>query len=204
MSTLKSHEKVVFEKLFDRNGYVLDFTDKTFSEFFRENGVNIDADHYKFNGPSKMKRLRAFWEVEENPLVGRVLKALLDYACAVEKVDEANKAKATEIICHLLGKSISISDPSSSESDFLAKEFSKANLSKLNIDAKFQTVIEQRISEIHKSLKVDSALAVVFLCGSTLEGLLLDAASKNSKAFNQAKSAPKDAAGAVKSLRIGR
>lgn len=33
MSTLKTHEKTVFEKLFDRGGYVLDFTDATYAAF---------------------------------------------------------------------------------------------------------------------------------------------------------------------------
>jgi hypothetical protein len=54
VSTLKAHEKVVFEKLFDRGGYVLDFTDPTFSAFFREHGVSIDDLKYRFNGSSKM------------------------------------------------------------------------------------------------------------------------------------------------------
>jgi hypothetical protein len=62
----------------------------------------------------------------------------------------------------------------------------------LNIDAQLQSVIEQRIDEIHLSLKSEAALATIFLCGSTLEGLLLDAATKQPQQFNMAKSAPKD------------
>ena len=86
MSTLKAHEKIIFEKLFDRGGYVLDFTDRTYAEFFREPGVNIDVQ--------------------------------------------------------------------------------------------LQAVIEQRVDEILKAMRADASLATVFLCGSTLEGLLLDAATK--------------------------
>lgn len=192
MSQLKAHEKVVFEKLFDRGGYVLNFTDRTFSEFFREHGVDIDGEKYKFNGPSKKKRLRAFWEIEQDVLVGRVLEALLEYACATENVDKREKEKALEMIDRLLGRKRGRQEAASTEHDFLAQEYSQLSLARLNIDAPFQTVIEQRISEIHKSLKADAALAAIFLCGSTLEGLLLDAATKNAQQFNQANSAPKD------------
>lgn len=38
MSQLKAHEKVIFERLFDRGGYVLDFTDRTYAEFLGNMG----------------------------------------------------------------------------------------------------------------------------------------------------------------------
>jgi len=85
MSQLKAHEKIVFEKLFDRGGYVLNFTDRTYAEFFREHDLNIDANKYRINGTSKMKRLRTFWEIEPNNVVGKVLAALLEYACTIAK-----------------------------------------------------------------------------------------------------------------------
>lgn len=198
MSQLKAHEKIVFEKLFDRGGYVLHFTDRTFSEFFREHGIDIDLQKYRLNGSSKMKRLRAFWEIEPDPLVGRVLDALLKCAEASEGVADNDRRIASEIIGRLTGKPVSASESSSNEQDFLAKQYLHLNLARLNIDAPFQQVIEQRIGEIHKSLEADAALAVVFLCGSTLEGLLLDAATKNAQQFNQANSAPKDKNGGSK------
>ena len=192
MAQLKAHEKAIFERLFDRGGYVLDFTDRRFSEFFREHRIDIDHPRYRFNGPSKMKRLRAFWEVESDAVVGSVLEALLKYAEVCENVAEDDGRKATEIICRLTGRSASKPESASSEQDFLSREYSQVNLAHLNIDTPFQRVIEQRIIEIHKSLKADAALAVIFLCGSTLEGLLLDAATKNAQQFNQTNSAPKD------------
>ena len=198
MSTLKAHEKVIFENLYDRGGFVLNFTDPTFSEFFRENCIDIDDPKYKFNGTSKMKRLRAFWETEPDAVVGRVLEALLQYAEASEGVGDSDKKKAMEVIDRLAGRSSAKPAPASSEYDFLAKEYSQLNLDRLNIDAQFQQVIEQRIGEIHKCLKADAALAVIFLCGSTLEGLLLDGATKNSQPFNQANSSPKDKNGNAK------
>lgn len=191
MSTLKTHEKVIFEKLFDRGGYVLNFTDRTYAEFFREHNVNIDADKYQVNGASKMKRLRAFWEIEPDILVSKVLAALLEYANAIEQVATNDRDKAWMVINRLEGKP-SGAGTASSQEDFLKQEFSELNLAKLNIDPQLQSVIEQRVDEIHKSMRGGASLATIFLCGSTLEGLLLDAATKQPQQFNDAKSAPKN------------
>ena len=171
---------------------MLDFTDPTFSAFFQEHLINIDDPKYKFNGSSKMKRLRAFWEIESDAVVGNVLDALLQYAEASGEVGQGDKKKAGEIIGRLAGGPRPKPLPVSSEADFLMKEYTQLNLARLNIDTQFQQVVEQRIDEIHKSIQANAPLAVIFLCGSTLEGLLLDAATKNSQQFNQAVSAPKD------------
>ena len=66
MSSLRMLEKVVFEKLFDRGGYVLNFKDKTYKEYFNEYGIDIEYQKYRRYGTSKMKRLRAFWEIEDD------------------------------------------------------------------------------------------------------------------------------------------
>lgn len=189
MSTLKTHEKAVFEKLFDRGGYVLDFTDATFAAFFREHSVNIDGQKYLFNGNSKMKRLRAFWETEPDLLVGRVLSAMLEYACVIGTVNPDDKANAEKVTNRLLGKTTTIIEKSP-EDDFLEKTFPKLDLQKLVQDQSLLGVLEQRIQEIHKSIQT-APLATIFLCGSTLEGLLLDAACASPKQFNCAKAAPK-------------
>lgn len=191
MSSLKTHEKVIFEKLFDRGGYVLNFSDPTYAEFFREHGVNIDADKYRVNGASKMKRLRAFWEIESDNLVSKILAALLEYANAIEQVAAGDRDKAMAVINRLAGKT-SNTGTAATPDDFLKQEFSNLNLARLNIDAQLHAVIEQRVDEIHKAMRAGASLATVFLCGSTLEGLLLDAATKQPQQFNSAKSAPKD------------
>lgn len=200
MSSLKAHEKVVFEKLFDRGGYVLNFTDPTYAEFFREHGININATKYQMNGQSKMKRLRAFWEIEPDAIVGNVLAALLEYANALEKVDPTDRDKATVVISRLTGKSFDRAPHEATEADFLKREFFNVDLARLNIDGQLQLILEQRLEEIHKSLKAGAALATIFLCGSTLEGLLLDSATKQPQQFNGAKSAPKDKDDKVKQL----
>ena len=59
-------------------------------------------------------------------------------------------------------------------------------------------VLKLRIDEIEKCLSADAPLSVIFLAGSTLEGVLLGVALKYPKEFNQTKSSPKDKEGKVK------
>ncbi len=200
MSTLKTHEKVVFERMLDRGGYVLNFSDKTFSEFFREHAISIDAQKYQFNGSSKMKRLRAFWEIESDAIVGKVFDALIQYAEAIEKVDPDDKKKAVAVIGRLLGKQAVQENTVQSEDEFLKRDFQKIDLARLNTESDLRFVLEQRIAEIKIALQHNAPLSAVFLCGSTLEGLLLDIASRNIKTFNLAESAPKTREGKNKQL----
>ena len=76
-------------------------------------------------------------------------------------------------------------------------------MQKLNIEnEQLEKVLNQRINEIRKALKGNMPLSVIFLCGSTLEGLLLDVItrSQSKQKFNQAKSSPKDKNGQVKNF----
>ena len=192
MSTLKMHEKRIFEYLFDRGGYVLDFNDRTFAEFFREQGIDIEEEKYHSNGRSKMKRLRAFWEIEPDYIVGKVLQALLDYACVVEEVKSSDKLKANKIISRLQGHIQEKKSEEIKEDEFLKQEFKDISIHKLNLDNTITEVLEQRMIEIEKCLNSKSALATIFLCGSTLEGILLGIAINNHEIFNSANASPKD------------
>lgn len=195
MSSLRQIEKRIIESMFDMNsGYVLDFTNPTFAEFFRESlGIDIYANKYAFNGDSKAKRFRAFWEIESDERVGKALQELLE----VWKYEQSRKSLSSEthecheyqkIINRLLGKKpVKIH----SEADFLNREFSNLDLTILNIDVQLESVIEQRIKEIEKSLASGASLAVIFLCGSTIEGLLQDVAAKHPREFNTARAAAK-------------
>lgn len=80
MSDLTSIEKLKLERLFEMGGgYVLGFSNRTFEEFVLENiGVNIYSDKYDYSSGSKANRLRQFWNVEENYIVGRLLEKLLE------------------------------------------------------------------------------------------------------------------------------
>lgn len=80
MSSLKTNEKKLFEDLFGMaSGYVLDFSDNAFSEFFHETvQINICSEQYLINGNSKAKILRAFWDIDPDPVVGWVLSEMLN------------------------------------------------------------------------------------------------------------------------------
>ena len=79
MSTLTYRERRQLEELFDMSGgYVLRFSNRTFDEFFDEvAGIAIYSERYESNGTSKANRLRRFWEVESDTLVGTVLVELI-------------------------------------------------------------------------------------------------------------------------------
>ena len=82
MSNLTFTEKRRFEQLLGmETGYVLDFTNRTFAEFIRDStGRDIYDARYHYESGSKANRLRAFWQKEENGIVGKLMGDMLDYA----------------------------------------------------------------------------------------------------------------------------
>ncbi len=86
MSDLSSREKRKLECLFEMSGgYVLDLSNRSFAEFVDEHtGRDIDDRRYAQRGTgSKAWRLRVFWKVEPNHLVGKLIVALIDYRVEV-------------------------------------------------------------------------------------------------------------------------
>lgn len=69
-----------------RGGYVLDFSNGTFAEFFEDEfGIDIYTEKYAFNGGSKARHLRAFIETEDAYTVSKVLRALWKYKESLPK-----------------------------------------------------------------------------------------------------------------------
>jgi glucose-6-phosphate-specific signal transduction histidine kinase len=66
------------------------------------------------------------------------------------------------------------------------------------LDAVITTILEQRVEEIRRTLNAHAPLAVIFLCGSTLEGIILGIACTKPREFNQSCLSPKDRSGKVK------
>jgi Restriction endonuclease len=81
MPTLRPIEMELIDQLFDmKGGTVLEFTNRTFADFFtHELGVDIYAERYGVEGPSKAKRLRCFLRGADEPSVVRTLNALWEY-----------------------------------------------------------------------------------------------------------------------------
>ena len=110
MSSLSDIEKRYLEFILDMGGgYVLDYSDGTFGEFFRSYGVDIHGVKYQSYGTSKAKKLRAFWEREADAPVGRVLAGMLDAyeaKCGLsgKEIDQRILEKSRGIVGRLLGK----------------------------------------------------------------------------------------------------
>lgn len=81
MAEISFGEKKIIEDFLEMGGgYVLNFSDRTFSDFMgSEVEIAIDDDKYKLNGTSKANRLRTFFRLEDNYTVGKALKSLYDY-----------------------------------------------------------------------------------------------------------------------------
>lgn len=81
MADLTGSDRRKLEKLLGMGGgYVLNFSDRTFGDFFDEHRVEIDAERYRARGTSKANRMRTHWELDANHIVGRVIGGLIDYA----------------------------------------------------------------------------------------------------------------------------
>lgn len=100
MSDLTPIEKRKFERLLGMgDGYVLDFSNRTFDEFVTDAiGRDIYQSKYDYGSGSKANRLRRFWQVEPNYLVGKLMSALIDHQ---KEIEEENQTSA---IAHLRTK----------------------------------------------------------------------------------------------------
>ena len=203
MSSLTHIETRYLEKLFEMgDGYVLDFTDATFGEFFGRHNVDIHGSKYKIVGTSKAKKLRAFWRLEPDRLVGAVLSEMLDSFeadCELngKELDQALLEKARGIVGRITDQRI-VPRSAMTEGEFLDREFVIPNIQKLPIDAQVMSIVEARLNEARVALGAGAYLSVILLCGSVLEGVLLGAAQKAPSKFNQAKATPKAPSGSPK------
>lgn len=110
MASLKFREKNLLEEFLEMSGgYVLNFSDRTFVDFFREFDVEIDdALYLEGHGSSKANRMRSFWDRAPDRLVGEVLRELVEYA------ESYNSGVPKPTSCHLLPKTRATSPATSS------------------------------------------------------------------------------------------
>jgi hypothetical protein len=104
MAEITRIEKIKLEKCLDMSeGYVLDFSNRTFEDFFLESyNVEIYSDKYN-NGHSgsKANRLREFWNKESHYLVGKSIVELLNYSKEIGY--SYNKPEDTLEECYKIG-----------------------------------------------------------------------------------------------------
>ncbi|WKZ26079.1 MAG: hypothetical protein QY322_02085 [bacterium] len=201
MSNITNIEKLKLERILEMGGgYVLDLSNQKLQEFVHS-AIKIDiwSDKYSYASGSKANRLRSLWEQEPNHIVGKLIADLLEYwktkrlidGVVITSNDQSLFDECQKIVIRLVGgQPPKQSDQVSSEDEFINKEFKSVSLEKLGLDTTITDTLSQRIEEIRKCLSSKSSLATIFLCGSTLEGILLGTASKYARKFNQSKCAP--------------
>lgn len=81
MADIKYGDKMTIEKFLGMgDGYVLDFSNRSFEEFVYDAvGVNIYDEKYEYASGSKANRLRAFIKLEPNNRFGALLEAFCEY-----------------------------------------------------------------------------------------------------------------------------
>ncbi len=203
MSSLSESDKLYLEKILQMgDGYVLDYSDATFDQFFRRFRVNIHGEKYKTYGTSKAKKMRAFWNQEQDILVGRVLTEMLEIyeaKCNLngQEIDQVLLSKTRSIIGKLFGE-IRKGKSVRTVECFLREDVALPDISKLPIEPAVVPVIEIRMEEARRTLEAGAYLSVVVLCGSILEGVLLGNAQKEPTRFNRSRVSPKGLDGKVK------
>jgi len=148
MSSMTLGEKAKFERLLKMSdGYVLDFVDGSFGAFFAELEIDIHDQKYQTIGPSKAKKLRAFWTIEDDHTVGRALLALIEH-----HTDNGRRLfdiKVTELInqCREIVKRLMGAGPSLNPLKEQAATF----------NARYLT---DQIRRMESSIQTDPALAI--------------------------------------------
>lgn len=117
MAALKPGDMRIIDAALDMgSGYVLDFSDRTFAEFFDgEFGIDIDDPKYAANGGSKAKRLRTFIASEDDFTITRVLRCLWQHSEGIPRYQEAEgrqevKARFFAVLTKLEGGAVPNTD----------------------------------------------------------------------------------------------
>lgn len=93
MSSLRSIDLSLIDEILrgGEKGYVLDFSNRTFSDFFvRELGVDIDAPEYATDGSSKAKRMGCFLRRVDDSTAARTLRVLWEHREALRRSGESD------------------------------------------------------------------------------------------------------------------
>jgi Abortive infection C-terminus len=104
VADLTNLEKRQLERLLGMgSGYVLDFSNRTFSKFVIDSTGRDPYDAKYGHGSSKANRLRGFWAAETNRVVGKLLADMLAYArtLPVRPEDEQLLAQCEQTVARL-------------------------------------------------------------------------------------------------------
>lgn len=177
------------------SGYVLDFTDRSFAEFFAEHGVRIDDSRYSEQGSSKAKRLRHFLRTTAPPLTGKVLSALLQHRLVsrpdgIAEPELAAYIKTVERFGGTVPSELTTRQADSrlqtTEAVLLRLVFRPEIFAKLPVEPSMSVALVGRMEEAHRCIESKANLAGVILCGSVLEGMCLGFGCRHPERVNRA------------------
>ena len=95
------------------SGYVLgnSYSDRTFGDLIADTtGLDIHSDRYLYNGTSKAKKFRAFWELESDAVVGKVLQELITEVVESNNADPQLLDECRGIVARLLAGGPNLGD----------------------------------------------------------------------------------------------
>ncbi len=80
MGALSIKQKTILETVLDmKGGFVLDFSNASFEQFFEDLGIDIFDERYANIGTSKANRLRAFWQLANKNEIAKSVLAFCEY-----------------------------------------------------------------------------------------------------------------------------
>ncbi|MEO5961658.1 MAG: hypothetical protein ABIR80_21300, partial [Opitutaceae bacterium] len=148
MSAFSMADRQNLEKHFGMaGGYVLNFSDRTFGEFiFEAASLDIHDEKYTAAGSSKANKLRTFWRLERDHVVGKLILALVDYDASLNADSDAERIaraeKCRQIAARLLARGPSLNP---------LKEHARA----LNANH-----LAEQIQRLEASVEIDPSLAI--------------------------------------------
>lgn len=171
-------------------GGVLDFTNATFKDFVV---TAVGVDPYAGDYEPKAKLLRRMWQELPDATAAKLNLELLDYWKDGKLIADESIGDAEQRMHDQLRSSfgVSIEPGTPVDTAFLSKDFGTLDLSALPSALTATIVIQSRLAEIERAMNVDAPLAVIFLAGSTLEGLLAELALAQAPTFVTSGAAPK-------------
>lgn len=151
MSSLNAIERQKLERLLCMGtGYVSTFSDSSLEAFFVDFGIDIHSDKYTGTVTSKAKKLRQFWKLESDHLVGTTIAVLVkhveDNPHPFDPISEDDKTAL-------------IRDCKAIASRLMMGKIDLGHLKKAtaSFDAKH---LREQIERIERSIESDPALAI--------------------------------------------
>ncbi len=166
MANLSTIDKQILEKLFQmESGYVLNFSDRTMAEFFKDDlDIDIYSNKYDYASGSKANRMRAFWSIEENNLVGECVLKLINY---IENQSLLGTLNINSFPENLMGRGRQIGDNLLKKTSSIVATKSIASFSDGDINISLQkeifTHVEQLLEDGHFFTAVEEAYKIVRL-----------------------------------------